>query len=37
MVAAATVPGARGVRGLALKLGRDDEKVKDGSRLAGEV
>ena len=27
----------KGVRGLALKLGRDDEKVKDGSRLAGEV
>ena len=27
----------KGVRGLALKLRRDDEKVKDGSRLAGEV
>ena len=37
MVAAAAVPGERGVRGLVLKLGRDDEKVKDGSRLAGEV
>jgi len=37
MAAATAVPGERGVRGLALKLGRDDEKVKDGSRLAGEV
>jgi len=37
MAAAAAVPGERGVRGLALNLGCDDEKVKDGSRLAGEV
>ena len=37
MAAAAAVPGERGVRGLVLKLGRDDEKVRDGSRLAGEV
>jgi len=37
MAAAAAVPGKGGARSWVLKLGSDEEKVKDGSELAGMV